>query len=309
MTFDLLFLEKLQSIRTPFFDAVFTYLTYFGSELIFIVIFCFLFWCVNKNHAYKIGLSLFMATFATQIIKIAFAVPRPWMRYRKIQPVEGAIEGAGGYSFPSAHCSGSASFYGQLCTVFKKRWFYITALALILLVAFSRLYLGVHTPQDVIFGLMLGGFCILVTDLIWPKIDSLKAFTIVAFIGIVASIAGLLFAGLKNYGIRDAELIASNLQTFGSTLGFFAGALIERKFINYQIGRKRIEKLLTFVIGLAVVILLRAGMKFVLNALFGIILGSMISSILLPIFIIVLIPLLVKAVKFLIAKKKIEPRT
>ena len=84
-------------------------------------------------------------------------VYRPWVLSDKIHPSELAIPFAKGYSFPSGHSSMSSSVIGGLAYLLKrKKLICILLICLVLLIGFSRLWLGVHTPQDVICGLLIG---------------------------------------------------------------------------------------------------------------------------------------------------------
>ena len=98
------------------------------------------------------------------------------MRSELIKPTKKAIKGAGGYSFPSSHTQSSASSYGAIAFVYrKKKAVCATFILLVLLVAFSRNYLGVHTPQDVIVAILEAIVVIYLTSIIQKKMgDSLK---------------------------------------------------------------------------------------------------------------------------------------
>jgi membrane-associated phospholipid phosphatase len=71
---------------------------------------------------------------------------------------------AGGYAFPSGHTQGAASFWTALMISVKKKGIYGFGSAAIVLVAFSRMYLGVHWPTDVIGGIAAGVLWVLLVN-------------------------------------------------------------------------------------------------------------------------------------------------
>jgi undecaprenyl-diphosphatase len=74
------------------------------------------------------------------------------------------------YSFPSGHAVASTLFYGTVCVLglehlrspLRRGLATAAAVGMVLLVSFSRVYLGVHYPVDVVAGMALGGACLLV---------------------------------------------------------------------------------------------------------------------------------------------------
>ena len=102
---------------------------------------------------------------------MAVCAYKPWIRDGRITPVESANSGASGYSFPSGHTAKAMAVWGGLAVHDFKRNKPIASflLLIILAVGFTRNYLGIHTPQDVIVSLILGRFIIYGTHyhLIW----------------------------------------------------------------------------------------------------------------------------------------------
>jgi membrane-associated phospholipid phosphatase len=94
------------------------------------------------------------ALILNQELKVFFAKPRPQLWPRLINEET--------YSFPSGHALGSLVLYGFLAYVLAEqfprfsRWIYGFAVALIAVIGFSRLYLGVHWPTDVVAGYAVG---------------------------------------------------------------------------------------------------------------------------------------------------------
>ena len=74
------------------------------------------------------------------------------------------------YGFPSGHTSAAAALWGGIALVFRKRSLYRIAAVIVLLVAFSRMYLGRHFLGDVLGGLTLAGLMIIITQFFFYKV-------------------------------------------------------------------------------------------------------------------------------------------
>jgi undecaprenyl-diphosphatase len=144
------FLYFLEQLRTPFLDTFFSLFTLFGDETLFIVVAMIVFWCVDKKQGYYLfGVGMF-GTVVNQCLKVVFKVPRPWVRDPAFSVVESAREGAGGFSFPSGHTQSSVGLFGFIARWNKQTWVRVLCVLMCVLVPFSRMYLGVHTPADVL---------------------------------------------------------------------------------------------------------------------------------------------------------------
>ena len=139
------FLRVLEGLRTPLLDEIMALLTHLGSETVFLVAALFVFWCVNKREGYYLMTVGFCGTIINQFCKLWFRIPRPWVLDPDFHAVESAIEGAGGYSFPSGHSTSSVGTFGVIATDAKKLWIRLGAVSLCFLIPLTRLYLGV-TP-------------------------------------------------------------------------------------------------------------------------------------------------------------------
>lgn len=150
------FLYFLENLRNPVLDALFSLITLFGEETIFMAVGMVVFWCVDKYKGYFLLFVGFLGTVFNQFLKMLCRVPRPWVRDPGFTIVESAREGAAGYSFPSGHTQVAVGLYGGIARVTKNRALGIGMLTLAALVALSRMYLGVHTPADVLVSLAVG---------------------------------------------------------------------------------------------------------------------------------------------------------
>ena len=153
------FLEFLAQYRTEWADIFFQAVTYLAQEAFVIVIICWLYWCSNKKLAYTLGFSYFTSGLLVQGLKITFRVPRPWVLDPGFHPVESAVPDATGYSFPSGHTQSCTSLFGTLGFFTRKLSLRILCGCMIFLIGFSRMYLGCHTPQDVLVSFGVSILC------------------------------------------------------------------------------------------------------------------------------------------------------
>src|SRR5690554_5624105 len=143
-----------QNISSPFLDNLAQFITMFGEETLFIVFIVLFLWCFSKKRGFVIFSTLFSALIGMSVLKAVIKYPRPFQVSPEIAAKRLAT--ATGYSFPSGHSTGAASFYSALALSYKKKALSILAALMILLVGLSRLYLGVHWPLDVFGGWTLG---------------------------------------------------------------------------------------------------------------------------------------------------------
>jgi len=138
--------------RNPILDIVFTAFTQLGSMIAVLLIIISLFMLKKHRKGWIIPLWLSLAFAAALSYIIKYAV----MRQRPEAIGIAAVIAVTGYSFPSAHSATAFSALPVMDNVFKKLVYVWIAIAV--LIAFSRLYLGVHYLSDIIFGAMIG-FC------------------------------------------------------------------------------------------------------------------------------------------------------
>ena len=159
------FLYWLESIRNPVLDTLMLIFTEFGNELLFIVAGLLMFWCVDKKQGYFVLLTGFFGVYINQFLKIACRIPRPWVLDPNFTIVEAAREAASGYSFPSGHTQTAVGCYGALAVCRKEKWVKIVGIVMCLLIPFTRMYLGVHTPWDVGVSIVIA---LTLICILWP---------------------------------------------------------------------------------------------------------------------------------------------
>ena len=154
-------IKFIQSFSSPFLDGLFQLITMLGEAPFFLLSFAVLLWCVDQEFGYKLGLAFLTSTVLNAGIKEVFRVPRP-IGLPGIRSLR--LETAGGYSFPSGHTQGATTFWLSVMIKSGKKWVWVLGSVLILSVAVSRLYLGVHFPADVIGGIAFGAVWVLISN-------------------------------------------------------------------------------------------------------------------------------------------------
>ena len=274
------FLRFLESIRTPVGDALMSFITLFGEETLFIVLALVFFWCVDKKRGYYLLFTCFTGTICIQFLKMTFRIPRPWVLDPNFTIVESAREAATGYSFPSGHTQCAAGLWGGIARSAKKRAVQIGGVVLLLLVGLSRMYLGVHTPLDVLVS--LGIAAVVILGLYWVVylgFDKPKRIYIAGGVLLLAAIANLLFVTLYRFPADvDPANLASGQKSAWQMLALAIGLCIiyplDRHWLKFETKAVWWAQILKLAIGVGLVLAVRVGLKAPLNNLFGVNLGA-----------------------------------
>ena len=262
------FLRLLEGIRSPFLDTVIGLITQLGEETVGIIVLCAIFWCISKRMAYGIGITYFLSGLTVQGAKILFRIDRPWIADPTLSPVSSALDHATGYSFPSGHAQSAAALFGSLGVQIRKLAARIALFAIAALVAFSRLYLGVHTPLDVGVSLLISAAFIAVAVVIGKgrKANRTKELIISACMTAYAIAVIVIAAILYSQGKIDRVYVSDCLKAAGAGIGFAVGMFIERVYIDFSVKSKNVWwQILKYVAGLAGVMAIKEGLKLVIG--------------------------------------------
>ena len=268
-------LYALEKIRTPFWNGVMSAVTQLGGEVIFIVAAVVVFWCVSKWEGYYLMTVAFCGTVLNQFLKLICRVPRPWVRDPNFTIVESARAEATGYSFPSGHTQNAIGLFGGMARWGGRRWVRLGLTTLALVIAFSRMYLGVHTPADVGVSLVLAAALVLgLYPLMRRAQEKPRYMGYVLAAMLVVSGAFVVFVETCGFPAdMDAENLASGIGNAWKMLGAVAGMtlawLLDRRYIHFETQAVWWVQVLKVVVGMALLLAIKSGLKAPLLALLG----------------------------------------
>ncbi len=235
-------MEWVLSIRADWLTPIMKFFTFLGDEEFFLLFLPLSYWLWRKDIMGRTGMVLLFTFVVNAIIKGVFQVPRPDI-------IEHLVH-ADDWSFPSGHSQGAMVLWGWLAYELRNKRAYVAAGLLIAGVGFSRVYLGVHYPSDV-----LGGF-------------SIGWLTLVLYAGILKlEPPGWLHVGPTRQSLilfvflMGIFMLAGNLSEVaikgGATfIGFSAGYLHEKKYMacSFKPGMAAaVSKVITGLIGILVI--------------------------------------------------------
>lgn len=252
---DINILLWIQEMRTDTLDVLFQRITFLAEDKFFYYVLGAMYWCISKEIGVSVGFYLNVAGILNTFVKSVLRIPRPFYRSHDLKPVASAEAGATGFSCPSGHASQAASVYGGI--IFSEKvpgGIKAFMLVLTILMAFSRLYLGVHTPQDILiaFGIVLLTIAIAKRLKGWleggDKRDVLLAVIMVCAASGLALISFLIpyEACLEEVMYRTYMDIIKKLMML---VTFLVCWLWDRRRIHYEVSGGWKERLICFLIG------------------------------------------------------------
>ncbi len=260
----LLFLQDLRESIGGVFNEFFLQISDLSYGIFIWTLACIIFWTVDKKSGAFMFLNVAVSRFLMQLLKLTFCVYRPWIRSAEIAP----IETASGYSFPSGHSVTAASNYGTVLARYGKKHRPLGALMIVmlLLTMFSRNYIGVHTPQDVIVGAALGLIVVFLGIKAWEWIDKKpERDWIIPCAGIILTVLFLLYISLKSYPldysadgkliVDPAKMMKDGFKDAGRFLGVTLGWFIERRLVRFSMDVTVLQKVTRCGVGFLLILL------------------------------------------------------
>ena len=311
----LYFLQNLRLALPRFVSEFFQGITTLGESLFTVSFMAVIYWCINKKYGEFIILCSSFGYCFNQLLKLTFCIYRPWILDSRIVPYEKALPAAYGYSFPSGHTTSVTLNFGGAALCFKSFIFRIFCLLIVLCVAFSRNFLGVHSLQDVVIAFFNSLIILFLMKWLFDRFD-LKdnkiANGIFTSLMLIFCILFLVYIKFKSYPMDyvDGNLLVDPLamqkgafKSTGILIGCVLGTFIERHFIDFQISENIYKRLAEGIVGLSFIyVYIKYISKFFVSIL-GTNIGYLIALIILGLFITAIYPLIMKKLNY---KKEIR---
>lgn len=260
----LLWLQRFRDATDGVLNHFFVQISDFSYGVFIWTLACVLFWSVNKKNGAFLFLNIAASRFLMQFLKLTFCVYRPWVRMAEIVPVEKAS----GYSFPSGHAVTASSNYGFIMIRYgKKHWPLGVFMAImILLTMFSRNYIGVHTPQDVIVGAILGLTMVFLGTKAWEWIEQdPRRDRIIPCMGVIFTALFLVYISVKSYPMHyaadgnllvdPAKMMKDGYKDAGRFLGVALGWFLERRYVRFSMEAPVLQKITRASVGFLLILL------------------------------------------------------
>lgn len=250
----ILFLQHLRESCGGIFDNLMLQITSLADTFPTFLLLGFIYWCTDKEMGIYMAGNVGLSCTLGQYFKWLFRIERPWVLNPRITPVQAALSNAGGYSFPSGHTVRASAAWGSMGTYSRKRnkhlWY--IGWAVVLLVAFSRNYLGVHTLWDILGALALSvlSMFLLARALRWSA-GGKNRDIMLCLVGCVVCFLPMLQAGC--------------LSNAGAAFGMWGGWLLEKRFIRFGPCRDWKEKTVRFTVGAFGIIFIQTAFRDFLN--------------------------------------------
>lgn len=260
-------LQFFESIRTTIGDFFFSLITHLGEETLFIIIGLLFFWCINKKEGYyllSVGLT---GTILNQFLKLVFRIPRPWVKDPDFTIVESARREATGFSFPSGHTQSSVGIFAGIAKWNKNKILQIICIILCILVPVSRMYLGVHTPADVLVStvlaliLVFGFYPIIHKSTKSPKYMRILLIAMTGF-----AVSYLIYVSFFPFS-SDVDTVnlehglSNAYKMLGCVLGLFLSFEVDERYSHFETKAKFPIQLLKILIGIIPIILIKSVLK------------------------------------------------
>lgn len=259
--------------------GVMTLISAMGTEEIFLLVLPAVYWCVNKRLGRQLGYFFLASALINNILKNLLRTPRPFWLAPSIQRGE-----AEGFGIPSGHVQNATTVVLILAAYLRRGWFWLLGFFYIVLMALSRLYLGVHALQDIAVGfavgLLLFGSFIGWQQFFYNRYSKqilgrrLLLMVLIPTVLGVAYVGLLLLLGPPNMDVSWAEYIPAAeingyediVSSLAGLFGFGIGILLESSRIRFQVDGPVWKRVARYLLGMAGALAIWAGLRAVFPA-------------------------------------------
>jgi membrane-associated phospholipid phosphatase len=216
------FIRLIQTFTNPAVIIIMRLILGFGDAFIFLALLPLIYWCINERKAAHIYTAILISLWINIIIKFLLNQPRPF--FPDFDPSVGIINVSLG-GLPSEHAQTSIVMFFIAAALIKRKWAFISAGIICVLIGFSGVYLGIYFPTDIPGGWILGGIVLCIYFLFNSRIEALLVKS--GYRGGMISSAALSL--LMILYIPGKEI----LFPAGTMLGIGTGYFLNRRYIGF----------------------------------------------------------------------------
>lgn len=256
----LLFLQNIREALGGALNAFMVFMSTIAVDYYIMVPSLIIYWVVDKKKGSRILLTWGSALLTGSFLKATFCIYRPWVKDPRVQPPKEIFAGATGYSFPSGHTVSSGAFWNALALAYKdNKKLFRFAICMVALTMFSRIFLGVHTPQDILAGLAIALVCTFAVSKLYDWIEkNPEKDWILPAAATVICIALLCYLRFKPYPMDyvDGKLLVDpkkmtvdGFKDPGVFYGIVIGWFLERRFVKFDTAGTTQQKIMRALVG------------------------------------------------------------
>ncbi|MEE9615435.1 MAG: phosphatase PAP2 family protein [Anaerolineae bacterium] len=246
-------IRTIQLVQGPTLDAIFKTITFLGEEEFFIMLLPLVFWCVDFAVGARLAFAYLLSVYVNTGLKYLFAHPRPF----ELDPAV-KLHDAEGYGLPSGHSQSAVVVWGTITAGFRKTWLWVVAITLTVLIGFSRIYLGVHFPTDVLSGWAVGAVFLAAYLALEPRFTAwLKQ------AGLAVQLALAVFVPLALLLLHPTKDTGSSMAVL---MGMGAGVVLTRQVAPFSADGPLWQRAVRFLVGVIGLLVLYIGLTLVFPA-------------------------------------------
>jgi membrane-associated phospholipid phosphatase len=241
----------IQQVHGPVIDNIANAITFMGDESFYLIFLPLIFWCVDFGVGARLTIIFLLSSYLNICFKDLFQQPRPF----DLNPDVG-LSTEEGYGLPSYHAQSTLVVWASLSAWAQKRWLWIVGIVIIVLVGFSRIYLGLHFPTDVLAGWAIGGVLLVIYLFMQPVLErQLVKFNLCMQILISMALPLLL---LLIHPTKDTT------SSMAALAGIGVGLSLMHRYIPFNTHGLWWQRNMRFLIGVGVIFVLYFGLKMIL---------------------------------------------
>ncbi len=238
----------VQSLSSPCLDTLFGVLTFLGNEEFYLLLLPLIYWCVDRRLGISLAYLSLASAWVNSLVKHLLKIPRPGVLDSRI---EALIEETSP-SFPSGHAQGTLVNWGYLAYRFRSPLFWVVTILVLLGVGLSRIVLGVHFPQDIVGGWLIGLVVLVIYIVLEEPVArwlSGQGMAIQVILAVGVPVLLIFVHPSDMNGLYPAE---GAITPASALAGFGLGLIMERRWVRFRSEGTWVKRVLRFLLGMVV---------------------------------------------------------